>query len=155
MATDWAKLKHEFVHSAKQLKEIAQAHDLKEGTVRARAKRDDWQRDRNATQRAVTQEASKRLTVSRVDELARFNEDDLKIAKGLRSKAVALLSKSPDHIELRSLAGTFETARRLGLSALGVGENGLLLDAGDDADLLPITVTIERKSARRTNASAE
>ena len=42
MATDWAALRIEYVNGAMQYKELAEAHGLKEGTVRVRAHREGW-----------------------------------------------------------------------------------------------------------------
>ncbi len=95
--TDWPTLRREYVNGSLQLKELAEKHGLKPATVRARSHREDWEAERNAVQRAVTHVAQARLTEDRATALARFNDDDLKVARAIRGKAASMLAtaKSP------------------------------------------------------------
>ena len=120
MATDWPALRVEYVNGSMQYKEIAEKHDLKEGTVRQRANRENWADERNALSRAVTQAANASLGDERAARLARFNDHDAKIAEALKSKAAKLLSKEAlDPSELSALSRVFDTAQKMGLLALG------------------------------------
>ena len=120
MATDWAALRVEYVNGSMQYKELAEKHKLKEGTVRQRANREDWAHERNALSRAVTQAANATLGDERATRLAKFNEQDAKIAEALKAKAAKLLnSDSVDASELSALSRVFDTAQKMGLLALG------------------------------------
>lgn len=120
MATDWLALRVEYVNGSMQYKELAERHKLKEGTVRQRANREDWAEERNALSRAVTQAANASLGDERATRLARFNDQDAKIAEALKSKAAKLLGKdSLDPSELSALSRVFDTAQKMGLLALG------------------------------------
>ena len=119
MAVDWSALRIEYVNSALQYKELAEKHGLKEGTVRQRANRERWGEARNAASRAVTEKAGAVLTTSRADELARFNEDDLKMARAIRAKAARMMSEDMRPNDLRALAGAVEAAQKVGRLALG------------------------------------
>ena len=120
MATDWTALKVEYINGSMQYKELAEKHKLKEGTVRQRANRENWANERNALSRAVTNAANATLGDERITRLARFNDQDAKIAEALKSKAAKLLNKdSVDPQELSALSRVFDTAQKMGLLALG------------------------------------
>ena len=119
MATDWTALRVEYVNSVLQYKELADKHGMKEGTVRQRANREDWAKERNAVSRAVTQKAEAALSEDRVVALAQFNADDLAIAREIRSRAQAMMSDELRPNDLRALAGAVESAQKVGRLALG------------------------------------
>lgn len=121
MATDWAALKIEYVNGSMQYKELAEKHKLKEGTVRQRANREGWAEERNAVSRAVTQAANATLGDERATRLAKFNDQDIKIAEALKAKAARILNSdaSNDERVLASLTRVFDGAQKIGLLALG------------------------------------
>jgi len=120
MATDWPALRIEYVNGAMQYKELAEAHGLKEGTVRQRANRENWAQERHALSRAVTQAANASLGEERATRLAKFNDQDAKIAEALKAKAAKLLGRDTiDASELSALSRVFDTAQKMGLLALG------------------------------------
>lgn len=120
MATDWPALRVEYVNGTMQYKELAEAHGLKEGTVRQRANRENWAQERNALSRAVTQAANASLGEERATRLAKFNDQDAKIAEALKAKAAKLLGRDTiDASELSALSRVFDTAQKMGLLALG------------------------------------
>lgn len=121
MATDWAALKIEYVNGSMQYKGLAEKHKLKEGTVRQRANREGWAEERNALSRAVTQAANAVLGDERTQRLAKFNDQDIKIAEALKAKAARILNSdaSNDERVLASLTRVFDGAQKIGLLALG------------------------------------
>ena len=54
-----------------------------------------------------------------VSRLAKFNEQDIKIAEALKARAVELLRGDVDDRTLANLRGVFEGAQRIGRLALG------------------------------------
>lgn len=134
MATDWPALRQEWVsHPAMQLKELAAKHGLSAATVRARANRENWQRERNAMQREATQRATEAVVTTRAQQLARFNEDDLRVARAIRAKAAQMLGTAKGAAELRALASTLAEAQKIGRLALGATtENTGLSDPNGD-----------------------
>lgn len=120
MATDWQALRIEYVNGAMQYKELAEKHGIKEGTVRQRANREDWAHERNALSRAVTQAANAVLGDERTQRLAKFNEQDAKIAEALKAKAARMLNAlGDDDKALANLTRVFDGAQKIGLLALG------------------------------------
>jgi kynurenine formamidase len=120
MATDWVALRIEYINGSMQYKELAAKHKLKEGTVRQRANREGWAEERNALSRAVTQAANASLGDERATRLAKFNDQDAKIAEALKAKAAKLLGRDTiDASELSALSRVFDTAQKMGLLALG------------------------------------
>ena len=45
---DWEKIELDYRAGVKSLREIAAEHDISDGAIRKRAKRDDWSRDLSA-----------------------------------------------------------------------------------------------------------
>ncbi len=142
MATDWAALRVEYVNGSMQYKELAEKHKLKEGTVRQRANREDWSRERNALSRAVTDAANASLGDERISRLAKFNDQDAKIAEALKAKAARILNGADvDDKVLANLTRIFDGAQKIGLLALGAAtENTTVstrtLDPLQDEDFL-------------------
>jgi DNA-binding MurR/RpiR family transcriptional regulator len=119
MATDWAALKTEFVNSAMTYRELAERHGLKEPTVRKRAQRESWGDSRHALSQFVTTSATEQITENRVDELTKFNAEDLATAKAIRNKAIAMMEIVESPSDLRALAGAVDVAQKVGRLALG------------------------------------
>ena len=119
MATDWAALRVEYINSALQYKDLAAKHGLKEGTVRQRGNRENWGDERNAASRAVTQASNQKIGLSRVEELVKFNEDDVRVAKAIRAKAANMLKNANTPTDISALARAFDTAQKIGRLALG------------------------------------
>jgi len=121
MATDWAKVKLAYINSSKTLREVAEEFTIKAAGVMRRAAKEGWDAERKRLSASVSKTAQESLVFDRAAELARFNSDDLKIARALRQKAVHLLQGAEvSAADLRSLSSTFESARGLGLAALGM-----------------------------------
>ena len=137
MATDWIKLRIEYVNGALQYKELAKKHGIKEGTVRQRANREGWTEERNAVSRDVTRKAAATISENRVDVLARFNEDDLKMARAIRAKAASMMAGTTTPQDLRALAGAVDTAQKVGRLALGAETENILATTRE----LPASVT--------------
>ena len=119
MATDWPALKLEFVNGSETLGEVAERHGLKSAAVRKRAEREGWQAARHTASHVVTQAASERLLTSRADELAKFNDDDIRLAHALKARAEELMAGNLSPNDLRALAGVMDTAQKVGRLALG------------------------------------
>mgnify|MGYP003499594048 CR=1 FL=1 len=120
MATDWAALKLQYVHGAETLREIADKHNIKAAGVMRRAAKEGWDAARKQESAKVSTVAHAALGDERATRLAKFNEQDAKIAEALKAKAAKLLnSDSVDASELSALSRVFDTAQKMGLLALG------------------------------------
>lgn len=155
MAIDWTALKLEYLHSAISLRALAEKHGVKPGTVMARASRDGWDRDRKSEAAKVTAAASEALVESRSDQLAKFNEADLRVARAVRAKAAALLAQAEGAAELRSLASAFESAQRIGRLALGAETESVVTNAREGVLVIgPVMSPEEWAAAAKTQQEA-
>ena len=118
MATDWTAIKTEYINGA-EYPALAKRHNIKEATLRQRASRNKWSQERQKASQAVTTKATAVLVESRAEQLANFNADDVRVAKAIRAKAAKLLQAATTPHELRSLAGAFDSAQKIGRLALG------------------------------------
>lgn len=100
-------------------REFAAEKGINPSTLMAQAAKGKWEDERKRKQAETSSKAVAKHEAKVVDELAKFNEDDLKIAKALRAKAAALLQTTSSPVALRSLASTFDVAQKMGRLALG------------------------------------
>ncbi len=119
--TDWPALKLEYINSTLSLRELADRHGIKAAGVMGRAVKEGWDAARKQKQAEISAAAQEQLTNSRIDELASFNEDDLKMARAIRARAARMMQTSNDlsPTELRALAAAADTAQKIGRLALG------------------------------------
>lgn len=119
--TDWPAIKLEYVNSNLSLRELADRNGIKAAGVMARAAKEGWDNERKQKQAEVSKNAQEQLDVSRSEELAKFNEDDLRMARAIRGRAAQLLQASDNLTagELRAVASSASEAQKIGRLALG------------------------------------
>lgn len=125
---DWAKIKLEFVHTAARVADLASKYGLKEDTIWKRVSRDGWVDMRADAEQTAFANAAGELAKQRVKDLAKFNEDDLKIARAIRGRIATRFNNAETPItpnELRLLASTAEAAQRMGRLALGASTDNV------------------------------
>jgi flagellar basal body P-ring protein FlgI len=115
---DWLAIQTEFV-SGKEYAELSQIYNVKEATIRQRAKRGDWSQIRHSASQAVTEKAIDSIIEVKADLLAKLNETDLSAAQAIRDKANELLGTVTSAQELKALSGTFDIAQKISRLALG------------------------------------
>ena len=136
MATDWEKLRAEYVNGCMTFAELADTNGLKPATVRQRATREGWNDERHTLSRAVTQASQERMTTVRVDELAKSNEDNIKLVRAVRSQIAKHFTSAQGNAatiqpaELDVLMRAVERAQKVERLALGAStENNQLTGA--------------------------
>jgi hypothetical protein len=122
---DWPAARAEYVTTASlTLADIAVKYGAQLGAVKQQALRNRWTEERAARSHFLWQKVAEKSLRDGVEELARYNEQDLQAAKALR----ALVAKKMQQVEqqghiqardLRSLAGAVESAQRIARLALG------------------------------------
>lgn len=118
MATDWEIIKFEYLKGA-DFAELEKKFRIKPATLRQRASRQKWQKERQELSQNVTKTATIALIETKAAILAKFNEDDLRVARGLRVKAANMLMKVKKPADVRALAAALESAQKIGRLALG------------------------------------
>jgi hypothetical protein len=119
MATDWTALRVEYVHSSITMRELADKHSIKAAGVMRRAANEGWDAERKQESAKVIMASGAAAADNRIDELIKFNQDDIKVARAIRSKAAQMLNEADTPAALRSLASAFDTAQKIGRLALG------------------------------------
>lgn len=130
---DWDVLRLQFVYQNATLANLAKAHGLKVDTVNKRAQREGWHDERAQADQTAYADAAAKAAKDRVKELTAFNNADLNIARGLRSRVEKRLTEKDEGgnpkviqpAELRQLAMVAETAQRIGRLALGASTDNL------------------------------
>lgn len=118
MATDWPAVRLEYVHGIDSLSELAEKHGLYPATLITRADKEGWAEERRQEQERGRAVASQSGDAAQL--LARFNEDDLTVARAIRAKAAQMISNATTPAEINALAKVFDIAHKIGRVALGV-----------------------------------
>jgi hypothetical protein len=132
---DWAKEKSDYVNDPTlRLEDIARRNKCALGTVQSRAAREKWTDAREARSNLLQQSATRKNVSAAVQELAKYNEQDIQAAKMLRACAMRKLQDAQKKLtkpgsendqldlesaEIRSLASAVESAQRIARLALG------------------------------------
>lgn len=119
MATDWAALRIEYINTPVTMQELADKNGLKLSTVTVRASREKWGEERSKSWQNVAEAANADLASRRAEELAKFNEEDLALAKKIREKASLMMEEANTPQDLKALSGAVDTAQKVGRLALG------------------------------------
>lgn len=119
MATDWAALRIEYINTPVTMQELADRNGLKLSTVTVRASREKWSEERSKASQKVAEVANSDIASRRAEELSKFNEEDLELAKKIRIKAACMLEETTSPADLKALSGAIDTAQKVGRLALG------------------------------------
>lgn len=118
MATDWPSIRMEYAQGTASLSELAEKYALYPATLASRADKEGWAEERRQEAekvRAVTSQSGDAANL-----LARFNEDDLTVARAIRAKAAQMIQNATTPAEINALAKVFDIAHKIGRVALGV-----------------------------------
>lgn len=120
MATDWGKVKAEFVHGTESMRALAERLGINSAGLMRRAAKEGWEHERKTQSAEVSKAVSAAYFADRAEELARYNMEDLAAAKRLRERALAMLDRTNNPQHLRALSGAIESASKVARLALGV-----------------------------------
>lgn len=146
---NWNAIELQFVNSSITLKELADKFGLNYSMLQKHSERYQWNEKRLSISQNVVAKAQSKIEHTTVKDLIAFNNDDIKIAKALRSQVAAHIMAAQDSqtkiamADLRHLAGTAEIAQRIGRLALGVGTAHQILTGADNGPVEHATVSPE------------
>ena len=122
MATDWVKLRTEYVTSSITQRELAEKHGIKAAGVMARAApaREGWDELRKQESAKVSKAVLEASVPDRANEMEKFNADDLRMARAIRAKAAQMMAGTTTPQDLSALARAVDVAQKVGRLALGV-----------------------------------
>jgi hypothetical protein len=134
-----AQIKHDYIMLNLTPKRLSEKYDVAEKAVVRRIERGGWYKMRLEEAAKLEDELMRRSAETRIRELIKFNEDDLKMAKAIRGRVARRLQdaeNNPKNVisssELRTLAATCDTAQKMGRLALGAAtQNTSLADQGE------------------------
>lgn len=146
MATDWTKIRTEYVHGTETMRELAARHGIKSAGLMRRAAAEGWDAARKQHSAEVSKRAAASIVETKVDELVAFNADDLKVARALRASVAAHIRASQQEgsrriapADLRALASAAEASQRIGRLALGAATENKTLTGPDGGPVQAIT----------------
>ena len=137
MATDWAKLRSEYITTSITLRELADKHGIKAAGVMRRAANEYWEAERKQESAKVSSAVINASAEVRVAELDKFNADDLKMARAIRARAAQMMATVTSPQDLRAIAGAVDAAQKVGRLALGVSTNSNEITGKDGSPIAP------------------
>lgn len=128
-----------YIHGNKTLAQVARDFGLTDSAVEKRAEREQWTRLRREASESVSRAAAERIEAERAQELAAWNDADLRVARAMRGQIIAAINNAATTAqplkaaEIRSLASAAEAVQKIGRLALGATtENTGLSDPNGD-----------------------
>jgi hypothetical protein len=119
MATDWTSIKLEYVNGHMSQRDLADKHQINPAGLMKRAANEGWEAERQQKSAEVSKVAQDLMTEDRTAVLAKFNEDDLRMARAIRAKAATMMKSIESPSELRAIASAADVAQKIGRLALG------------------------------------
>ncbi len=116
---DYTPIRAEYISGTMSLADLASRHDVSVRSLEYRCAKEGWAAAREKFAQEVTARAEELVLQRNAQELAKFNDDDLRVAKSLRAKAARMLGGELTPVELRAVAASFDVAQRIGRLALG------------------------------------
>ncbi len=117
-------------------------------TVRAKAGADKWIVERYRLATDIEKKATERIQADQIDRAARCNEETIMVARAIRKKAAAFLSKDLTPAELNAMASAHEKAVNQERLALGMSTSSSEMTGKDGTALVVgppiINMTITR-----------
>lgn len=150
MSADWTTIRTAYVHGSDSMRELAEKHGIKAAGLMRRAANEGWDEERKRHSATISKAASEVITVSQVDELARFNADDLKMARAIRAKAARMMADTLTPQDLRAIAGAVDAAQKVGRLALGASTENKDIRGAIDVTTDPV----ERLTSRLAGITA-
>lgn len=134
LSVDWSAARTVYVNDATSTyRGIAERFGCAENTVRVRACREKWPSSRVQRAELLLTRATQNSVHHAAEELGRYNEADLAMAKALRAAAARQLQPANvDRLscaDIRALASAVESAQRIGRLALGATASNSIVGA--------------------------
>ena len=108
MATPWNKIKAEWLKGGKTYKQLAEKYQIKEGTIKNRASKEGWQKEKLLIGDKVSTELRERVARTRVNHLEKLIAANEALLDGL-VKTAELIQKNPFQM-LTDATGTLRNA---------------------------------------------
>ena len=137
MATDWVKLRAEYITSSITLRDLAAKHSIKASGVMRRAANEKWEAERKHEAAKVSKAVIEASASVRAAELDKFNADDLRMARAIRAKAAQMMTTVTSPQDLRALASAVDAAQKVGRLALGANTASNETTGKDGAPIAP------------------
>lgn len=141
---DYSAIRAEYVAGSMSIRDLADSRKIPRRTLEKRSVAEGWPAAREKFQQEIAARAEGLLIERSAQELARFNADDLRVAKAIRAKAAGMLAKADTPAAIRAIATALEKAQRMGRLALGASTDNQTLFGRDGGPIQQEAVTPEQ-----------
>lgn len=142
--SDWDAIRTEYISSTISMRELAEKYNCSADAIEKRAYTQAWTEQRRKLAAEVLAKADAEITERRAKELIAFNEQDLQVAKAIRSQIARHITESMQNKvllsakELRTLASAASDAQKIGRLALGVSTSNNEHTGANGLPLIPV-----------------
>lgn len=119
----WAAAKAHYITTNATYEDVSSMYGIGLEAVGKRGTREGWRQLRQNHVDAMAARAAENQAERTANELVRFNDGDLIVAKAIRKKAADMLRLADTPGKLRALALAMESAQKIGRLALGATTN--------------------------------
>lgn len=147
---DWAKIKVEFIKSTLSIRDFAEAFNIPLGTLSRKVTKEKWVNERSQIDNNVITKSIEKTVEDRVDELTKFEQDNLKAISKAQEKVIAMLELCEKPNEIKALSGALVDFQKVYRLALGASTENQAVDSTKNfADIIRDIENAERERANR------
>ncbi|VEH67288.1 Uncharacterised protein [Rodentibacter pneumotropicus] len=117
---DWGAIKVQFINSSLSTREFAEQNDIPFGTLKRKVSKELWLEERSNIAPMVIQRSVEKIIDNRVDELTKFEKENLKAISKAQNKVIGMLEMCEKPNEIKALSSAlvdFQKVYRLALGA--------------------------------------
>jgi len=141
---DWDLIRTEYISTSISIRELSEKYNCSADALEQRAHKQSWTEQRRKISAEVLAKADAEITERRAKELISFNEQDLQVAKAIRSQIAKHISEAMSSQtllstrDIRTLASAAESAQKIGRLALGVSTSNNEHTGANGQPLVPV-----------------
>lgn len=118
---DWDAIKYDYIFNSVTFVELAKKYGVSETAIRKQSSRNNWPVEKQQAGDKVQKSAFDLMQENRAVQLATWNDEDIRLARAMRSKAAQMMvAGDVDAATLRSIASVADTAQKIARLAFGV-----------------------------------
>ena len=142
--SDWDAIRTAYISSSISIRELAEKYKCSPDALEKRAYTQGWSEQRRKISAEVLAKAEAEITERRAKELSAYNEQDLQVAKAIRSQIAKHIAEAMESKtllsakDLKTLVSAAADAQKIGRLALGVSTSNNEHTGANGLPLIPV-----------------
>lgn len=131
---DWVAIKVQFINSSLSTREFAKQNDIPFGTLKRKVSQELWLEERSNIDPILIQKSVEKSIDNRVDELTKFEQENLKAISKAQKKVIGMLGICEKPSEIKALSGALVDFQKVYRLALGASTENQATSEGFDRE---------------------